>query len=483
MKRTLLLIVSLLFLLTGASAQSKKEKMLSGYSAKKEQMQRQYRDRKNAIFQEYLEKSWEIMNGSKPLEKPKEKDVPPAVVPKNTPPPSPEDKPVPFTNPEPEPAPEPKPSPVFPIKEVPETSPNTVSFVFYGTPCSVRMPRAVRMGSLSDIAKLWEEFSGSEYDNMLYDCLSIKKKLSLCDWAYMQMVESFATHAYGNNAEAIVLQGYILTVSGVRIFFAKDGRGALHILLSTDRDLYGAPYWTIGKEHCFLLDGCSDDSMSIMSKAFDGTLPLSLDLNANMKFALNDSPVRTLVPRGSQTLQANVSSNLNLIRFYNNYPESVRGGDFTTRWRLYANTPLSLESRNRLYPALYSAIDGKSEKERVELLLNFVQTAFEYEYDDKVWGRDRVFFADETLYYPYCDCEDRSILFSRLVRDLTGLGVVLLYYPGHLATAVCFNEQVTGDYLLIDGRKYVVCDPTYIGAPVGLTMPKMNNETAVVIRL
>lgn len=114
----------------------------------------------------------------------------------------------------------------------------------------------------------------------------------------------------------------------------------------------------------------------------------------------------------------------------------------------------------------------KSQYEAVSRLLNFVQTAFVYEYDDKVWGCDRAFFADETLYYPYCDCEDRSILFSRLVRDLLGLKVVLIYYPGHLATAVCFTENVNGDYISMNGKRYTICDPTYIGAPIGATMPK-----------
>ncbi len=116
-------------------------------------------------------------------------------------------------------------------------------------------------------------------------------------------------------------------------------------------------------------------------------------------------------------------------------------------------------------------------------LLYWIQTAFMYEYDDKVWGHDRAFFAEETLYYPYCDCEDRSILFSRIVRDLLGIDVILVFYPGHLATAVAFSENVKGDYIEMNGKRYTICDPTYIGTPAGATMPDMNNETAKVILL
>ena len=154
-----------------------------------------------------------------------------------------------------------------------------------------------------------------------------------------------------------------------------------------------------------------------------------------------------------------------------------------TRWAMYANTPLDEHVKEILYSALKDKIKGLSQLEAVNKLLNWVQTAFVYEYDDKVWGHDRAFFAEETLYYPYCDCEDRAILFTRLVRDLLGLKTILVFYPGHLASAVCFTDNVSGDYISLNGKHYVITDPTYIGAPVGMTMPDMDNTQAHVILL
>lgn len=69
------------------------------------------------------------------------------------------------------------------------------------------------------------------------------------------------------------------------------------------------------------------------------------------------------------------------------------------------------------------------------------------------------------------------------MRDLLGLKTILVYYPGHLACAVCFEGQVAGDYILLDGKRFVVTDPTYIGASVGMTMPGMDNSQASVILL
>lgn len=87
------------------------------------------------------------------------------------------------------------------------------------------------------------------------------------------------------------------------------------------------------------------------------------------------------------------------------------------------------------------------------------------------------------FFHPYSDCEDRAILYAVLVRDLLGLKTVLLHYPGHLAAAVRFDEEVTGDYMLIDGARYTVCDPTYIGADIGMAMPQYRHVAADVFRL
>mgnify|MGYP007124231092 FL=1 len=203
----------------------------------------------------------------------------------------------------------------------------------------------------------------------------------------------------------------------------------------------------------------------------------------NQKFEYNASDVRTLTSRRYPDVQVQVQVNKNLIEFYNTYPSSEVNANFMTRWAMYANTPLDAKVKEELYPALKEKINGLSQLEAANKLLNWVQTAFVYEYDDKVWGHDRAFFAEETLYYPYCDCEDRSILFSRLIRDLLGLKTILVFYPGHLASAVCFTDKVAGDYIMLDDKRFIITDPTYIGAPVGNTMPDMDNTQASVILL
>lgn len=114
----------------------------------------------------------------------------------------------------------------------------------------------------------------------------------------------------------------------------------------------------------------------------------------------------------------------------------------------------------------------------------FMNGFFPYGYDEEIWHRERSFFMDESWYYPESDCEDHAIHFSRMVRDLMGLDAVLLYYPGHLASAVAFTDgSANGDYVMKNGKKYIVCDPTIFYSNVGTTMRGMNNSEAILVDL
>ena len=87
------------------------------------------------------------------------------------------------------------------------------------------------------------------------------------------------------------------------------------------------------------------------------------------------------------------------------------------------------------------------------------------------------------LYYPASDCEDRSILFSYLVKQLLGLKVIGLDYPGHIATAVQLNTSIQGDQISYQGGHYTIAEPTYINAKIGMTMPVFKNEIPEVLTI
>ena len=176
-----------------------------------------------------------------------------------------------------------------------------------------------------------------------------------------------------------------------------------------------------------------------------------------------------------------------MINFFNDYPitSPTSGKDVTLKWYKYGNIPLTKEMKDKIYPQLKEKIGTLPKVAATNVLLSWIQYGIEYMLDEKVWGYDRPFFGEETVYYPYADCEDRAVLLSHLVRDLLNLDVVLVYNanPGHLYTAIAFDEDVPGDYINVNGRKFTVADPTYYGANVGKTMSQMNNATAKVLLL
>ncbi len=68
------------------------------------------------------------------------------------------------------------------------------------------------------------------------------------------------------------------------------------------------------------------------------------------------------------------------------------------------------------------------------------------------------------------------------MKNLIGLEVVGLTFPGHVATAVAFsNNAVAGDSVTYRGKRYVVADPTYINANAGMTMPSVKRSKPKVV--
>ncbi len=469
------------------------------YRQFKEQAKREYADfrRKcNAEYAKFLMKAWRSYEMGPVIPLPKDETVPPVVMPKEDEDKPIESKPIPIdsiVSPVQE-EPTPQPLPIAPIYEKQKEDEAYFTFTFFGTEGKVRMPKD-KVGELvaldngaspEKIMVTWERLSDDDYDNLLRDCLELRIRHSLCDWAYLQMIRELSETYLGRGNAATFFMAWIYCQTGYQMRLALEEGNKLHLLVGSQHKIFNMPYYTIEDEpfYPFLHEGETiNGGVQICGAAFPEEQPLSLQLFKEQEFAEAYGSQRTVRSKRYRDVSASFHVNQNLMQFYSTYPTSILGEDNMTRWALYANTPMASNIKEELYPQLQNAIAGKSQPEIVNLLLNWVQTGFEYEYDDKVWGHDRAFFAEESLYYPYCDCEDRSILLTRMVRDLLGLKCALVYYPGHLATAIAMGEEIKGDFIRIDGIKYLICDPTYIGAPIGMTMPDMDNQSAKVIVL
>ena len=364
-----------------------------------------------------------------------------------------------------------------------------LTFEFYGTPMSIHtgpIKKKLTLASASNeaVGAAWETCSSPQYNVLIAECLELRNEYHLCDWAYLQMIKAMADAYLGTDTnESVFLTAFIYCQSGYQMRLAQsDGR--LILLYATAHGIYDQSYYTIGglRFYPFAQNG-TPDRIQICNHAFPKEQAMSLLVPEEPMFAQVKPQVRTIESKAFPDMSITVSVNKNLLDFFTSYPTSNLNNDFLTRWAMYANTPLDDDVKAQVYPVLREKLKGLSESEAASKLLSLLQSGLVYRYDEDVWGEDRAFFAEETLFYPYADCEDRSILFSRLVRDVLGLKAVLIYYPNHLATAVHFNQTINGDYVLIGNERYMICDPTnYVAAP-GVTMQGMDNATAKVIML
>ncbi len=491
----LILLMVCFAVCTGVSAQDfskeaesfrkQRESMAKQYESFKAKTQTEFESHRqecNKRYAEFLRDAWQSYEGKTPIPRPKDdrpipplpfdggvKHIPVVTVPIDV-------KPVVV---------DPQPKPVEPIREVPSPDDDYFSVDFYGVTCRVRLPESARIAinrcSNKVIAEAWESLNHEGMNNTIRDCLETRMRYNLCDWAYLEFLDELCKKFCPTTDGATLLMAYLYSQSGYQMRLGMDN-GRLIMLYGSRHKIFDKVYYSLGGTD-FYPYGTPSRTINICNMAFDGEKPMSLLITQKQKLGADLSSERRIESERYPDMSAISQVPKNLIAFFNGYPTSSIGGNVLTRWAMYANTPMAEVTMELLYPSLVKSIEGCSEETAANKLLNWVQTGLEYEYDDKVWGHDRAFFAEESLYYPYSDCEDRSILFSRLVRDLLGLDVALVYYPGHLATAVCFKNDVTGDAMMIGGRRFVVCDPTYIGAPVGAQMPNLQHEKAQAIVL
>ena len=481
------LLISLLFGLSMFTSSAQTDDFYAQYEKFSKHAKAEYEDYRaqcNAEYVKFLERAWKEYKVLPSIPRPKDEVVPPTIMPrqdKN----KKQAKEILIENVVSPILSLPQPKPISPIYENDKVEEKNFSFSYMGTTCEVRLPKDlnIRMSGCEScmIATIWKQLATNAMDNTIRDFLALRLKMQLCDWAYLNLIDTFAKAFCGHGNEAVIMAAFIYSQSGYKMRLGRDCE-KLYLLYGSKHGIYEKGYIVIEGINYYPLDD-KVERMEISDFSFPQEQSMSLYIENAQKFTIRPSAIRKLASEQYHDVTIDSQVNLNLIQFYNTYPSSEVNGNFMTCWKMYADTPMDESVSQMLYPDIKNKIEGLSDVQAVNQILNWVQTAFQYEYDDKVWGHDRAFFAEETLYYPYCDCEDRAILFTRLVRDLLGLKCILVYYPGHLASAVCLKQQVNGDYISLDGDVYTICDPTYIGAPVGITMPEMDNRSAKVIKL
>ena len=486
-----------LFLLTVCSSANS----VSEYEQWKQQQQQsfqEYRDERDREFTAFLKEHWrevELLKGFVRDDKPKPVVMPVAMPQPQPPKPEPapdlqpvkkpvEDEPVTSVKPEPKvttpkPAVPPKPA-VVPVQERKGIRTQVDYFgkriTFYYDPAFKRsLPYRLNETALSNF---WSELSKTDYEPLLEQINRQAEALRLNDWGYAVLTNKLSRQIYptSTNKQAL-FTWFVLTKAGFRSRVAYDERN-VYLLVPSKQRLYEVTYFTFDNERYYAVGFDGNSSKPGKVYTYDGHYPgadKKLDMSMRLRAAKGDNVEKrnlTFEYDGkSRVIEADYEQAR--VDFLDTYPQLDLGVYFSAEVGETAESPLLQQ--------LSSEMEGMNEQEAVNFLLRFVQTSFKYSTDEKQFGKENYLFPEETIYYPYSDCEDRSVLFAWLVRKLLGLEVVGLNYPGHVATAVLMEHQVEGDYVTYNGKRYVVADPTYINATAGMTMPDYRDTVPDVI--
>ena len=379
----------------------------------------------------------------------------------------------------------PKPVKVKPVPIVKLPKGKMIEIKFYGQKLKftydpkLHVRLALRINEKA-MSSYWSALSKADYEPLVKQINAQRKPLSLNDWGYALLVNEIAKAINpGRSSEQSLFSWFMLIKAGYQARIAYDSR-QVFLLLPSRQQLFAAPYFTFDKVRYYALgfDGKKQKPGRVFT--YDGQYPgatkrmdMSLDkaINTgrsekikNVSFKFRNKTHRIRVGYDSQT-----------VAFLKTYPQMDIG--------MYFDAKVNQSTGSPLLAQLKPLLEGKSEQEAVNLLLRFVQTSFKYKTDEGQFGIENYLFPEETLYYPYSDCEDRSVFFAWLVHSLLGLEVVGLDFPGHISAAVHFNEQVHGDAFRHNGKRYVITDPTYINADAGMTMPDYKNKKPGIIRI
>lgn len=356
----------------------------------------------------------------------------------------------------------------------------TARFNFYGNPVSIEYPKNFKRifaGSINSekIAAYWQYLASKEHAPTVNQLKAAAKRLKLNDWGTAQLFDRFSGTVLRQQTSRQLTTWFLLVKAGYDARVAYNDK--MHLLLPSRQELFGVTFFKLsGKRYYAVnLSGKSLKPGKVFTyKGQHGAGHGALDFSQPNEFsARGEITQRQLKFRyDDETFSIDIAYPKRYVEYFNSFPQLSLPN--------YFQAGLPAVTSESLLKQLQPVVAGQSEQEAVNRLLRFVQTAFQYQTDDQQFREENYLFPLETLHYPYSDCEDRAALFAWLTESLLQLEVIILDYPGHVATAVNFNSRVTGDAWQYHGKRYVVADPTYVNANAGMTMPQFAGKAPKV---
>ena len=311
-----------------------------------------------------------------------------------------------------------------------------------------------------NIQEFYDLMEKKKFNILQENLVSIKNILLLNDWLYYVLIKKTVNEIFKKESDNFrtVFCWYILNKSGYLATIIS--RTPYEISVNSNDKVFGTGIFFYENKRYVNLTQIKNSSTSTkeinLLKFFPNKTGKLFNFSISIPILKNDSviskKVEIVIKERKEVFEYKLSGNI--IEMMKDYPQ--------LKAEEYFKIPPSSVLYNSLFVQLKEKFKDIDSTETVRYLLSFVRLSSLTIDDQKTFGYSKPMIVEEALFYEYGDCEDKSVLFYYLIKELVKIPIIVLRYPKHANVAVKL-DKVYGKGLDYKGIKYSVCEPSEMG--------------------
>lgn len=325
------------------------------------------------------------------------------------------------------------------------------------------------------------------HQQLVNNLLAYKQEKQLDDWLFYQLIRTAAesiSPKKENYHRYTLYKWFLLNQTGYSAV-TRLRNDTLLLYVQSNENVYDIPSMLYNQEQYICLNyhdygsninfkqGRFQDIHIVGRKT--GVRSFSYQINRMPDFNPDSYEVKPIqFAYGQRNYEFKVKVNKSIDKLFNNYPSVEYAMQFTA--------PISNATYQSLIPALKKTVAKMNQKKGVDYLMHLTRSSFAFENDASLYGKDKRFSPEQTLFSEYSDCEDRAAFFFYLVKEIYNLPMIVLSYPQHVTVAIQFDTPQSNP-IVYKGNQYWVCEstPQMKNLKIGQGIPSLKKETFEVV--
>jgi hypothetical protein len=331
-----------------------------------------------------------------------------------------------------------------------------------------------------EIGKFQKEMLNSEFISLCNEIDYYRIKYRMTDFVFVELIKNIANqYSHGTKAKKLLVWQILKHFDYESFIQFSEKQLIIFSLYNTNFD--NVAYIERG-ENEFFCDVFYDTSAfpEPMLKFSDdkvGGKKILIDTTCigNISEAnIESKKLKVIFNNKDYTIKYNI--NMDLVDFLNTLPKFKLGNIYTS------NFGVSNILRNSLLKEIHKYVQNKDTIEGLNFILNFCQQ-IKYTDDIVLWKKERYFFPEQSLNTLNIDCDDKSILFSYLIRQIYNLSSVGILYDdkNHINVGVLYKKSNNNEFVTFENKNYIVCEPTGNDFQVGQQNKDLKNSPYRII--